>query len=164
MQELHRTGGNRDNILERHTKSFNVNWVPRQSRVSTGISWENWVILASCGGRTLEAKVSGIFIGVCSSRGGHFGKIWPLASELRPLGKTIIQVGSQSHPSGNRLPKDVPMHTAISNITKRQSPTHQRERKQPQLPVGKHQSIPSGSLQQPPPPTNISHKGSRHQK
>ena len=39
--------------------------------------------MAHCGGRTLEAKVSGIFISVCSSRGGHFGKIWPHPSALR---------------------------------------------------------------------------------
>ena len=36
---------------------------------------EQGVMVAHCGGRTLEAKVSGIIIHVNSSRGGHFGKI-----------------------------------------------------------------------------------------
>ena len=41
------------------------------------------VSVARCGGRTLEAKVSGIFISMCSSRGGHVGKVWPHPSALR---------------------------------------------------------------------------------
>ena len=40
-------------------------------------------MVAHCGGKTLEAKVSGIIISVNSSRGGHFGKIWPHPSALR---------------------------------------------------------------------------------
>ena len=47
------------------------------------------VTVTHCGGRTLEAKVLGIIISMCSSRGGHFGKICP-------------------HPSVNRLPKEPP--------------------------------------------------------
>ena len=41
------------------------------------------VIVAHSEGRTLEAKFSGIFISMCSSRCGHFGKIWPHPSPLR---------------------------------------------------------------------------------
>ena len=33
------------------------------------------VTVACCGGRALEAKLLGIFISVCFSGGGHFGKI-----------------------------------------------------------------------------------------
>ena len=33
--------------------------------------------VACCEGRTLEAKLLGIFISVCFSEGGHFGKMWP---------------------------------------------------------------------------------------
>ena len=41
------------------------------------------VNVACCGGRTLEAKLSGIFSSVPFSGGGHFGKIWPHPSALR---------------------------------------------------------------------------------
>ena len=34
-------------------------------------------------GRTLEAKLLGIFSSMSFSRGGHFGKIWPHPSALR---------------------------------------------------------------------------------
>ena len=40
------------------------------------------VTVAPSGRRILEAKVFGIFISVCSSRDGHFGKIWPHQSVL----------------------------------------------------------------------------------
>ena len=39
--------------------------------------------MARCGGRTLEAKVSGIIINVGASRGEHCGKIWPQPSVLK---------------------------------------------------------------------------------
>ena len=41
------------------------------------------VTTAHCGGRILEAKVSRIIMSVNSSRGGHFGKIWPRPSMLK---------------------------------------------------------------------------------
>ena len=59
--------------------------------------------MAGYGGRTLEAKVSGIIISVCSSRGGHFGKIWP-------------------HPSVNRLPKDFPRHIVPLILSRDKAP------------------------------------------
>ena len=73
---------------------FHVHWVPGQSRDSKGIwvrpacgswriSWENRGGLAYCAGSTLEAKVLGIIISMSSSRGGHFGTIWPHPSALR---------------------------------------------------------------------------------
>ena len=112
------------------------------------------VIVARCRGRTLEAKVSGIIISVCSSRGGHFGKIWPYPSGLRSPGQTTNQVGTQLHPSANRLHEGSPRCTAASNHTQRQSPNHRRDKNQPHLPVGRHQSLPLGSLQQGPIPTS----------
>ena len=41
------------------------------------------VIVANCGGRTLETKFSVIIISVKTSRGGHYGKTWPQPSGLR---------------------------------------------------------------------------------
>ena len=38
---------------------------------------EKRVNVACCGGRTLEAKLSGIFCSMHFSGGSHFGKIWP---------------------------------------------------------------------------------------
>ena len=67
--------------------------VPGQSRDSIGtwvgpdciswMIWENELTVACCGGRTLDAKILGIFISVCSSRGGHSGQIWPHPPRLR---------------------------------------------------------------------------------
>ena len=55
----------------------------------------------------------------------------------------------------NRLPKDpTPRDTATSNLKQTHGPTHQRDRNQLHLPVGRHQSHPSGSLQQAPIPTS----------
>ena len=47
------------------------------------------VTVAPSGRRILEAKVFGIFIGVCCSGGGHFGKIWLHPSVPKVLGQTI---------------------------------------------------------------------------
>ena len=44
---------------------------------------KQWVTVAHCRGRTLEAKVSGIIISMNSPGCGHFGKIWPHPSGLR---------------------------------------------------------------------------------
>ena len=62
--------------------------------------------MACCGGRALEAKLLGVFISLPFSGGGHLGKIWIHPSAMRSPGQTTIQVGSQPHPSVNRLPKD----------------------------------------------------------
>ena len=57
------------------------------------------VNVAHCRGRRLEAKISGIFISMHFSGGGHFGKIWPTHHYWEALGEMIIQVWSQPHPS-----------------------------------------------------------------
>ena len=47
------------------------------------------VNVACCEGRTLKAKLSGIFSSSALLRGGHFGKIWPhpSVSAEKPQGK-----------------------------------------------------------------------------
>ena len=143
-----------------------MHWVPGQSRDSIGIwvrpdcsswriSWENrGVTVAHCGGRTLEAKLSGIFISVCSSRGGHFGKIWPHPSALRSPRPNNNPGGITAPPISKQVAQRSPRHTATSIPIQRQSPTHQRDKNQLHLPVGRHQSFPSRSLQQAPIPTS----------
>ena len=64
--------------------------------------------MAHCRERTSEANVLGIFISMCSSRGSHFGKIWPYPSVLRSPRRKNNPGGSQPKPSVNRLPKDPP--------------------------------------------------------
>ena len=130
-------------FLKAHT-GLHVHWVPAKSTDSIGIlvrpdcsSWrtKQGVTVARCGGRILEAKVSGIIISVYSSRGGHFGKI-------------------RSYPSAKRLSKDFPRHTAGSKLTQRQSSTYQRAKIQLHLAVGRDKSFPLGSLHQAPLPTS----------
>ena len=60
----------------------------------------------------------------------------------------------QPHPSVNTCSLKTPRHTAASNLTQRQNPTHQRDRNQPHLPVGRNQSLLPGSLWQSPVPTS----------
>ena len=54
----------------------------------------------------MEAKVLGIFISVCSSRDGHFGKIWPHPAVLRSPRPNNNPGGITAPPSVNRLPKE----------------------------------------------------------
>ena len=90
-------GGNGDPILKRFSYALGPRAQQRlhrnldQTRLQflEDLLGKQGVTVVCCRGRTLEAKVSGITISVCSSTGGHFGKIWP-------------------HPSANRLPKDPP--------------------------------------------------------
>ena len=71
-QELHRTGENGDPILKRHTRTFTCTESqgkaksPRESgsnltTVLGGHPGKTGVNMACCEGRTLEAKLSGIF-------------------------------------------------------------------------------------------------------
>ena len=75
-QELHRTGGNRDPILKRRTWTFTC--TGSQGRASSpeesgsnltavlgGHPRKTGVNVACCGGRTLEAKLLGIFSSAC---------------------------------------------------------------------------------------------------
>ena len=99
-QEIHGTGVNRDPILKRRTWTFTC--TGSQGRVRS--PWESGsnmtavlggppgkagVNVAYCRGRTLQAKLSGIFSSVPFSRGGHLWKIWPhpSVSTEKPQGK-----------------------------------------------------------------------------
>ena len=71
-----------------------------------------------------------------------------------PFSAKKAQVGSQPHPSVKRLPKD-PLGTWPPLISPRdKAPPHQRDKNQVHLPVGSHQSLPSGRLQQAPKPSS----------
>ena len=142
-----------------HT-DFHVHWVPGKSRGSIGIwvgpdcsawriSWENrewlWLVV----GKGHWKHSSWEYTSACVSlEVAILGKSGPTHQCWEAPGQKIIQVGSQPHPSAKRLPKDPPRHTDTSDLAKRQSPTHQRDKNQLHLPVGRHQSLPSGSLQQ----------------
>ena len=99
-QEFHGTGGKGDPILKRHTQTSMCTGSqgkaksPRESgsnltTVLGGHPGKTGVNVACCEGRTLKAKLSGIFSSVPFSGGGHFGKIWPhpSASAEKPQGK-----------------------------------------------------------------------------
>ena len=81
--------------------------------------------MACCGRRTLEGEVSGILSSMYSSTGGHFRKILPHPSVPRSPGPNNNPGGISAPPISKRLPKDLPRHTATSNLTQRQIPTHQ---------------------------------------
>ena len=88
VQELHRTGGNRDPILKRRTQTFTCT----ESQGKAKSSWESGsnltavlggpsgktgVNVACSGGRTLEAKLSGIFSSCLSLEVAILGKSGP---------------------------------------------------------------------------------------
>ena len=98
-QELHRTGGNRNPILKRRTWTFMCTGSqgrarsPQESRsnltaVLGAHPGKTGVNVACCEGRTLKAKLSGIFSSMPFSGGGHFGKIWhhPSVPTEKPQG------------------------------------------------------------------------------
>ena len=63
------------------------------------------------------------------------------------LGQTYLRISSESR-------GQLWLHTAASNHTQRQSPTHRSDKNQLHPPVGRHLSLPSGSLQPAPVPTS----------
>ena len=87
-QELHGTRGNGDPILKRCTQTFTCTRSQGRARspqeprsnltaVLGGHPGKTGVNVACCEGRTLKAKLLGIFSSMPFSGGGHFGKIWP---------------------------------------------------------------------------------------
>ena len=89
VQELHRTGGNEDPILKRHTQTFTCTRSqgrvrsPQEPRsnltaVLEGHHGKTGVNVACCEGRTLEAKLSGIF------SSSAFLWRWPFWENLAP--------------------------------------------------------------------------------
>ena len=77
----------------------------------------------------------------------------PPTSTEKPQAKQQSRWDHSHTPSINRLPEDPPRPTTTSNPIQRQTSTHQRDRNKLHLPVGRHQSLPSGSLHQAPIPT-----------
>ena len=85
-QELHRTGGNGDPTLKRRTQTFTCTESqgkaksPRESgsnltAVLGGHPGKTGVNVACCEGRTLEAKLSGVFSSCLSLEVAILGKI-----------------------------------------------------------------------------------------
>ena len=86
VQELHRTGGNGDPILKRRTQTFTGSQgrarSPQEPRsnltaVLGGHPGKTGVNAACCEGRTLKAKLLGIFSGVPCSEVAILGKSGP---------------------------------------------------------------------------------------
>ena len=130
-QELHGTGGNRDPILKRRTQTFTCTESqgkaksPRESgsnltAVLGGHPGKTGVNVACCEGRTLKAKLLGIF------SSSAFLWLWPFRENLAPPISQLLRspkannnpVGSQPRPSVNRLPKD-PSGTQLPLIPSR---------------------------------------------
>ena len=88
------------------------------------------------------------------SGGGHFGKIWPHTSALRSPRANNNPGGITAPPLSKQATYRPLRHTAASNPIQRLSPTHQRDQNQLHLPGGRHQPLPSGSLEQGPVPTS----------
>ena len=94
-----------------------------------------------------------------------WGKSGPTHQCWEAPGQAKMQVGSQPHPSGNRLPKVLPnprltRHTDTSNFTQRQSPTHKREKNHlPLLVAGTRPSYQEAYIQQVPVATSAARGG-----
>ena len=108
--------------------------------------------MAHCWRRTLETKVLGIIISMYSSRGGHFGKVWPHPSGVRSPRPTNNLGGNTAHPSGNRLPK-VPPGIQPPLITPREKAPLTREIRSSSNYQGAGTSPSHGRLQLAPVPT-----------
>ena len=114
------------------------------------------VTVAHCGGRAVEAKLLGIFISMCFSGDGHFGKIWPHPSALRnprpnnnPDGITASPISKQDSQAPLISPRDKAPPTRGIGI----SPTYKWAGTSP----SHHKAYSK-------PYTNLRHKGGRHQK
>ena len=90
----------------------------------------------------------GTIINLNSPVGGHCGKI--RAEQPQAKQKTGWE-HSPTHQQTGWL-KTPQKHNCLKS--QRQSPTHQRDKNQVHLPARRHQSLPSGSLQQAPIPTS----------
>ena len=88
MQELHGTGGNGDPILKRHTQTFSCTGSQGKAKspwetgsnltaVLGGHPGKTGVNVAYCEGRTLKAKLSGIFSSCLSLEVAILGKYGP---------------------------------------------------------------------------------------
>ena len=115
VQELHRTGENKDSPFLKGTHRISCALGPRakqrlhrklgQTKLQflEDLLGKQRLTVPCCGRRALEAKLLGIFIILCSSRDRHFGKIWPQPSMLRnprknnnPGGITATPISKQA--------------------------------------------------------------------
>ena len=140
---------------------FHVHWVPGTSRDSIRI-WSD--LPAGLGSSPGKAGISCGSLWRQSSPGDcHFAKSWPLVwrhEDSEAPGQTARRVGTQPHPSANRLPK-VLQGTQLSIIPLRDTAPPTRGIRQLQPPVGRHQCLLSGSLPQAPvstSPTRVEHQ------
>ena len=156
-QDLHRTGRKRDSILgmygiscalgPRAKKRLHKNLDQTYLQILKDLWGKQVAAVAHCGGRTLEVEVSGIFIGMNSPGGGHFGKIWSHPSGLRSPRPNNIKGGNAVPPISKQAVESPPQNTGAPNHTQRQSSTHQKDKNQLHLPVGRHKALLSRSLQ-----------------
>ena len=141
VQELHGTGAKGDPMLKRHTQIFTCTGSqgkaksPQESGsnltvVLGGHPGKIGVNVAWCEGRTLKAKLSGIF----SSHA--FLWRWPFWENLAPPISQLLRSPRANNPGGithASLSKQtcyllrLLRHTTASNPIKRLSPTHQRD-------------------------------------
>ena len=137
-----------------------MHWVPGQSRGIIGIwatpdysswriSWENrglWFIVGEGYWRQRSQEYSS---GCVPLEKAILGKSGPTHQHSETPGQRIIQVGFQPQSSVNRLPKGPP-GTQPPLISPRDKASQKRGKNQPHLPVGRHQSLPSGGPHQGP--------------
>ena len=129
--------GNGDSTLERCTHTFMGTHPRTKQRLIRNLGqtclWfledllgKQRVTVAHCWRRTLEAKVLGIIISGNSSRGGHFGKIWPHPSMLRsPRPNNKLGGNRQKTPPDTQSPLITPRDKALSTRGIRISSTYQ---------------------------------------
>jgi len=124
VQELHRTGGNGDPILERCTRTFTCTRSQGRARspqeprsnlttVLGGHPGKTRVNVAYCEGRTLKVKLLGIFSSCLSLEVVILGKSGPTRqSTLRSPRANNNPGRITASPSGNRLPKEPQAHSS----------------------------------------------------
>lgn len=111
-----------------------VSWVPWQSRYSIWIwvrstwEWKPGAAVACFGGRTLEAEVLGIFIGMSYTGSCHFGKIWLHPPWLRSPKPNNKKGGNTALSISKQTAQSPPRHSSAFNHTQWQSPTHQKDK------------------------------------
>ena len=138
VQELHRTGGNGDLILKRRTRIFTCTrsqgrvrspQEPRSNLTAVlGGHHGKTGVNAACEGRTLKAKLSGIFSSCLSLEEAIWGKSGPTCQSVLRSPRANNNPGGITAPplSKTGYLKSL-RHTATSNPIQRLGPTHQRD-------------------------------------
>ena len=108
VQELHRTGGNRDPDFKRCTQIFTCTGFQGKAKSPSDSGPDLTAVLGGspskrggeCGllwGKGIKSKALGNIQQCAFSGGGHFGKIWPQLSELRSPRPNNNPGGIHSH-------------------------------------------------------------------